>query len=343
MSPFAKRGSTVLVDRGRILHEIRMAKATGTSPAGMGELEKAIKSAIAALQKAFDAAGFGALGKAMTADSVIRALPWDAMAKALGQGASSVLGRVSKDKAVEAFSKMVNADAVKMGLAGADRAVVDQALQITFTGIDQRAVDWAATQSSRLVKDITEELRQSIRDTMSQTMAGERDVRAAAAIIRQSIGLTNVQAGWVRKRFATAVDQAIKGGMTREQAVAQATKTGEAFSNRLLNMRAATIARTEAASSAVQGRLIGYQETFDSGLLDQSTATKTWLPDPAGACPICEDNASQGPIAYEDSFDSGDDAPPAHPNCECDIDMTADFGALQLPDWAQALVDAGQA
>lgn len=45
---------------------------------------------------------------------------------------------------------------------------------------------------------------------------------------------------------------------------------------------------------------------------------KKWMPvdDP---CPICSDNAEEGAIPVDDSFSSGDDAPPAHPNCRCAI------------------------
>jgi hypothetical protein len=41
---------------------------------------------------------------------------------------------------------------------------------------------------------------------------------------------------------------------------------------------------------------------------------KAWEPD-AEACPICEANGDQGAIDLDDDFESGDDAPPAHPNC----------------------------
>ena len=31
----------------------------------------------------------------------------------------------------------------------------------------------------------------------------------------------------------------------------------------------------------------------------------------------CEANGDQGPIGIDEAFDSGDDAPPAHPQCRC--------------------------
>lgn len=46
--------------------------------------------------------------------------------------------------------------------------------------------------------------------------------------------------------------------------------------------------------------------------------TKTWEVD-LNPCIICIANALQGAIPIEDDFESGDDAPPSHPNCQCSI------------------------
>lgn len=69
-----------------------------------------------------------------------------------------------------------------------------------------------------------------------------------------------------------------------------------------------------------QGNLAGYKQARDSGV----RVMKEWLVggDP---CPICEANADQGPIELDEDFDSGDDAPGAHPRCECAV-------APYLPD-----------
>jgi len=75
--------------------------------------------------------------------------------------------------------------------------------------------------------------------------------------------------------------------------------------------RALTIARTESVNS------------YNSGLLtfgDQSGASqKQWYD--AGADDICAENTAQGPIDISDSFESGDDSPPAHPNCRCGMQL----------------------
>lgn len=74
--------------------------------------------------------------------------------------------------------------------------------------------------------------------------------------------------------------------------------------------RAFTIARTEMNAA------------FSQAALDKMSAIgleyKRWILSP-DACPICEDNADDGAIPLDDEFSSGDDSPPAHPNCRCAV------------------------
>lgn len=78
--------------------------------------------------------------------------------------------------------------------------------------------------------------------------------------------------------------------------------------------RADLIARTETIKANAQGSLEGYRAARDAGV----KVKKAWNPD-AGACPICQENGDAGAIDLDEDFPSGDDAPPAHPNCECDL------------------------
>jgi phosphohistidine phosphatase SixA len=53
-------------------------------------------------------------------------------------------------------------------------------------------------------------------------------------------------------------------------------------------------------------------EVSDAG----STVEKQWDIGAEG-CPICQDNAAEGWIGVDEVHASGDDEPPAHPNCDC--------------------------
>lgn len=77
--------------------------------------------------------------------------------------------------------------------------------------------------------------------------------------------------------------------------------------------RASTIARTEMKTADSQGAMAAWKA---SGL----KMKKEWVRSAGESeCDICEANEAQGPIDINDSFESGDDTAPAHPNCECAV------------------------
>ena len=76
--------------------------------------------------------------------------------------------------------------------------------------------------------------------------------------------------------------------------------------------RAFIIANTEANQAMSTA-----QHAF---LVENGIKTKKWIPAGPSTCDICEGNADDGEISTNDSFSSGDDQPPAHPNCECYLD-----------------------
>jgi hypothetical protein len=78
--------------------------------------------------------------------------------------------------------------------------------------------------------------------------------------------------------------------------------------------RADLIARTEITMANQQGALQGMKMARGAGV----KLKKIWVPD-ADACEECQGNEDDGPIDLDDQFSSGDDASPAHPNCECSV------------------------
>lgn len=78
---------------------------------------------------------------------------------------------------------------------------------------------------------------------------------------------------------------------------------------------AAAALRVVAASvdvAAGQTRSARLQEAVDDG--DEE---KQWV---GGTCEVCMENADAGWIPIDDEFPSGDDEPPAHPNCSCELE-----------------------
>lgn len=78
--------------------------------------------------------------------------------------------------------------------------------------------------------------------------------------------------------------------------------------------RADLIARTEVAAANGNGSLEGMRLAQKAGV----KLKKIWIPDDL-ACDECLDNGDAGPIDLDENFPTGDDAPPAHPNCRCDM------------------------
>jgi SPP1 gp7 family putative phage head morphogenesis protein len=74
--------------------------------------------------------------------------------------------------------------------------------------------------------------------------------------------------------------------------------------------RARMIARTEMSDAFAQSAI--------DKLNDYSIQYKQWI-SYSDCCDDCSTNDDDGPIPIDDNFSSGDDAPPAHPNCRCTI------------------------
>ena len=106
--------------------------------------------------------------------------------------------------------------------------------------------------------------------------------------------------------LAKAVADAYESGADFD-GVVQAVK--DSFADAMSN-RARMIAQTELNDA-------WNQSVFHFG--GEAGATmKSWIIEP-GACIICIGNSLQGSIPMEEDFDSGDDAPTAHPFCNCSL------------------------
>ena len=79
------------------------------------------------------------------------------------------------------------------------------------------------------------------------------------------------------------------------------------------DVRAGMIAQTEMNAAYNAGRK---QLGLDMGFNE-----KAWNPDGTACVEICVPNVLAGWISIEDDFESGDDAPPGHPNCDCSLDV----------------------
>jgi len=112
---------------------------------------------------------------------------------------------------------------------------------------------------------------------------------------------TGIEQGWARDKLANAIRQ------------------NTAFSA----YRGQLIARTETERAFNTGSMQGYRQ---SGVVKG----KEWLDMEGGTCDECLMNANAGVHGLDEVFPSGDDAPPAHPNCRCRIKPVLDERAEDM-------------
>ena len=118
-----------------------------------------------------------------------------------------------------------------------------------------------------------------------------------------------------RELLRASIVEAETEGWSNET-LAKELRDNYAFSKQ----RADTIARTELKSADSEGAIAGWRAT---GLKMQ----KEWVRSANDAdCEVCEANEMQGAIDLDETFDSGDDTAPAHPNCECAVLPVLDEG-----------------
>ena len=87
--------------------------------------------------------------------------------------------------------------------------------------------------------------------------------------------------------------------------------------------RADFIGDTENRSAKEFGKHEGYKRLAKQ---KNKTIYKQWNTTSSDTCPDCEANEAQGPIEIDDTFQSGDDCPQAHPGCTCYLTYTDDDG-----------------
>lgn len=137
---------------------------------------------------------------------------------------------------------------------------------------------------------------------------------------------------------AKLTDTLFQGTNMGESIPELAARVRDVFDSSL--SRSTMISRTEvsaAANGTAQAQALAVHQ---SGV----PLMKSWLDSP-DSCPECQDLADEDPIPVDAEFSSGDDAPPAHPNCTCTTiyeaadDGSGDASATSADDGAPDVAD----
>lgn len=169
----------------------------------------------------------------------------------------------------------------------------------------QRMVD---AQQARMVREVSNETRRAISNVIARAYRDGQHPYVIAPQIRQMVGLTSRQAQAVYNYRASLVKKGL-----RPEVVAART---DRYSERMLNRRAQTIARTETAKAATAGRIEGWRQAASHGLFDYATAEMEWSAVQDDPKEICYQlNGSRVPLGstWPGGLLPGD----AHPLCRC--------------------------
>jgi hypothetical protein len=231
----------------------------------------------------------------------------------------------------EPMRELMQGFAAKSGASIYRQAKVSQ--QLVFDLIDERAVKWAETSSARLVREVTDEARQNIASLTAQATNGEITYQGMADLLESGgLGLTSRNARAVANSESRNFARFMNDGMSETAARIKARRMAEEYTDKLVQSRAKTIARTEIADAAMQGRYMGWESGVQSGVID-SNSVKEWIAEP-DACSICSPLDGQL-VSWDASYGEAvtgttDKMPPAHPNCRCTV-------AILPPDYADTV------
>jgi hypothetical protein len=143
----------------------------------------------------------------------------------------------------------------------------------------------------------------------AKTVARQRAAELVGKkVLKDGTIVDNPSAAWsitetTRGNLRELVSESIENGWTTGQLQHRILESEDFSPSRALN-----ISRTETAFARAQGT---HEAAKGTGM-----KYKDWMLG-AEACDVCQENADAGRIGIDDSFPSGDETPPGHPNCRC--------------------------
>ena len=187
----------------------------------------------------------------------------------------------------------------------------DEAANELVRMLFQNYKDWVALVLNATKTGMTKIMADSGKEALAEVDVDmEFDLenpRAAQWLQEHALEDSNSYTTTMHDDIASIVAQSIEAG----QSVEQLTTDIAQFFSEEEDWRAERIARTETINAYSEGNLEGYRQ---SGVVQG----KEWLTGGDNeSCDNCQANEDQGIIDLEEDFQSGDDAPTAHPNCEC--------------------------
>lgn len=200
--------------------------------------------------------------------------------------------------------------ALAMHIGRLDGGMPPQDVDVVLAGLKIGAGGMAAPMAKALTAQIMNghkaALQQILQKAVEPPPIAEADASAYAAA-RSASMVTEIEET-TRAMLRNTVAEALEKGWSLRE-LAEVLMEEYAFSA----SRAATIAATEMNDALTHAELSAWES---SGVVKSVEWSMSNL---EGVCTVCEANADEGPVEIGTLFSSGDDGPPAHPNCRCSL------------------------
>lgn len=190
--------------------------------------------------------------------------------------------------------------------------------------ISTRSKKWITDQSSKLIVQITDDVRNNARTIVSNSYKQNLHPDAIKTKLGQAVGLNDRLAGAVSKRYDATFVAATKAGQSVEDARARATEVADKYSDELIDYRGEMIARTEGKEAQSIAQEDSWDAAEEAGMMPDDTQ-KEWIT-------LFDERTSEEckamngqVVPLDEDFDSEDignvERPPLHPNCRCTIGL----------------------
>jgi len=214
-------------------------------------------------------------------------------------------------------------------------------LRFKFDAARPEAASWASKEAGALIREVTQDQINVVRDLASRASQGEFTGVQVGRSLRDHIGLTQRQAGWVTNFRERTFNEQIGRGRSFADAMARTDSLTDRYAQRIHRYRSEMIARTEILRASHEGRRQAWSQGVKEGYISVEDK-KYWSANDDDR--LCEDCSSQsatydrsGAIFINEEFEMGE--PPIHPMCRCDIVLLPMGRDADLSDMSQQQLD----
>lgn len=121
--------------------------------------------------------------------------------------------------------------------------------------------------------------------------------------------------------LASMISEGVDEGLSWEEIADDIYNT---YSEEISPYRAELIARMETANA--------YNQSHHDFMIENGITKHIWTVD-GNPCDDCQENADEGELPIDATFATGDLAPPAHPNCQCEEQTIEELPVDYEPEW----------